>query len=80
MLKMVTQTKLKQLRLELNPPVTQEDFARHAGLRMKTYSNAERGHNCSYSTAQSILVALNGLRGTRGMSALVLDDLELKIV
>jgi DNA-binding XRE family transcriptional regulator len=76
----MTQTKLKALRQELDPPVAQEDFARSAGLRLKTYGNVERGQNTSYTTAQAILKTMNELRATRGLSLLVLEDLGLNIV
>jgi DNA-binding XRE family transcriptional regulator len=71
-------TKLKQLRLEMN--YTQEDFAIAASLRAKTYRNAERGLNTSYTTAQAILRTLNMLRANRGQPLLTLEDLDLKIV
>jgi len=69
--------KLKKLRLELK--YTQEDFAAYAGLRIKTYRQAEQRGRTSYPTAATILKGLNGLRGARGISLLALDDLELDI-
>lgn len=70
--------KLKQLRLELS--YTQEDFAIYAGLRAKTYRDAEQKGRTSYPTAQKILKGMNSLRVTRQMSELVLEDLGLSIV
>ena len=76
----MTDTKLKQLRKQFDPPVTQEDFAVSAGLRIKTYRRAEGGENTSYTTAQAILKNINALRAERQMSPVTLDDLGLHIV
>jgi len=73
-------TKLKALRLELKPPVTQEDFSIAATLRLKTYRRAENGENTSYTTAMAILQTLNMYRSNRSMELVTLDDLELNIV
>lgn len=74
-------SKLKQLRLELSPSITQEDLAVKAGLRINTYRNAERGKNCSYTTAQAILKTLNGYRVASGLPELErVEDLGLHIV
>jgi len=69
--------KLKKLRLELE--YTQENFAIHAGLRIKTYRLAEQKGSTSYPTAKTILEALNKLRINREMEVLTLDDLGLNI-
>ena len=78
MLNMAQKTKLKILREEVK--YTQEDFAVSAGLRAKTYRNAERGLNTSYTTAQAILRTHNMLRSNRQLKLLTLEDLELHIV
>lgn len=76
----MVQTKLKTLREELQPKVTQEDIAHSAGLRLNTYRNAEYGKNVSYTTAMAILKALNTLRSERGIADIDLKDLGLTIV
>lgn len=74
-------TMLRQYREELtNPRVSQEDVARGAGVTLQTYRNAESGRNCSYTTATSILKALNEERQKRSKTALSLDQLGLSIV
>lgn len=59
---MVEATQLKKYRTELNPPVSQEDMARASSVTYVTYRRVEKGGNTTYSTAQSILRALNGYR------------------
>lgn len=76
----MAQTKLKTLREELQPKVSQEDIARTANIRVNTYRNAEYGRNVSYSTAIAILKAINSKRSECSLSQLTLDDLELHIV
>lgn len=76
----MTKTKLRTLRDELKPKVAQEDMARAADMRISTYRNAEQGRNVSYTTATSILRAMNTLREQRGLSSIGLDDLGLSIV
>jgi DNA-binding transcriptional regulator YiaG len=73
-------TKLKSLRESLQPKVAQEDLAREGNMRISTYRNAEQGRNVSYTTATTILNALNSIRMSRGMSEVNLEDLGLSIV
>lgn len=73
----MTETKLKKIRSSLG--FTQEDFAINAGLRIKTYRNAEQLGRTSYATAKSILVAVNNYRKERGLLPITLEDLELTI-
>lgn len=76
----MARTRLKALREQLQPKVAQEDLARAADMRLGTYRNAEQGRNVSYTTATTILNALNALRAERGLSPVSLDDLGLSIV
>jgi DNA-binding XRE family transcriptional regulator len=71
-------TPLRRYREELK--VVQDDMANTAGVRPNTYRRAERGGNVSYSTANSILIALNLFRSNRHLEPLTLDDLKLHIV
>jgi DNA-binding XRE family transcriptional regulator len=73
-------TKLATLRGQFNPKVTQEDVARKAGMPLVTYRNAEKGKNVSYTTATTILAAINALRTERVQAPVNLDDLGLHIV
>jgi hypothetical protein len=73
-------TRLKSLREEFKPRVAQEDMAHEAGMRISTYRNAEQGRNVSYTTAMTILRALNRLRSEKGLQPVALDDLGLSIV
>lgn len=73
-------TRLKTLREELSPKVSQEDLARNANITLATYRNAEGGKNVSYSTATGIRNALNSVREERGLPPVNLEDLELHIV
>lgn len=78
---MTEKKNLKTLRKELDPPVTQEDLARTAGLTLNTYRKAERGGPISYTTAQNSLTALNLFRGARGLPPIEsVEDLDWKIV
>lgn len=74
----MAETPLKKLRQEVG--YTQQDFAVAASLRITTYQHAERGQNTSFTTAQSILRTLNGLRINRNLENVTLEDLGLKIV
>lgn len=74
----MTLTLLKTLRRELG--YTQQDFAVHAGLRITTFQNAERGKNTSYKTASTILITLNELRAFKSLEPVKLEDLGLQIV
>ena len=76
----MAKTNLKVLREELIPKVAQEDIAHVANMRISTYRNAEQGRNVSYTTATTVLRALNALREERGLSPVTLDDLGLSIV
>ncbi len=75
-------TRLRQLREELaHPKVSQETMARKVGLSLQWYRQLEGGEqNTSYSTATSILTALNTERQTRNLGTLNLEQLELHIV
>lgn len=74
-------TPLKAYRLGFSDPkVSQETMARKATIVLQTYRRAEDGRPCSYSTAKSILQALNAERERRRMEPLVLDRLGLNIV
>jgi len=78
---MSNSTPLRQFREELtDPKVSQEYLAREAGVTLQTYRNAESGKNCTYTTATSILDALNSERQARGKRLLSLDQLGLSIV
>lgn len=59
---MAEQTALKKFRTELYPKVSQEDMARASNVTYVTYRRVENGGNTTYSTAQSVLRALNGFR------------------
>lgn len=71
-------TQLKKFREELR--LAQEDLARAADMRLGTYRKAEQGKNISYTTATTILRALNTLRTAQGLSTISLEDMELSIV
>jgi len=78
---MTEQTTLRRIRKELDPFVSQEDMARDSRVTLNTYRNAETGRNTSYSTAQSILSALNGYLRKAGRSEIArVEDLGLSIV
>ncbi len=74
--------KLKTLREDMRPKVTQEMVARKANLPLSTYIQAETGDPVHYSTVRPILAALNQLRRDPkwNLPKLTLDDLELNIV
>lgn len=76
------ETKLYQLRKELKPRVSQEKLATSAGVSRQWYHRLETGKqdHTSYTTARSILQAINTERQARGQSAITLDDLNLTIV
>lgn len=79
MLVMSVPTPLKAFREELG--IVQDDMALKAGIRSNTYARVERGKNVSYTTAQSILKALNSFRIEKGLPAIErVEDLGLKIV
>jgi len=74
-------TPLRKLRESFdNPKMSQEDLAHKAGVTMQTYRNAEIGKNCSYTTATSILNAVNLELQARTEESVNLDQLGLKIV
>lgn len=71
-------TKLTNIRKTLN--ITQEKLARKADIPFSTYRRAETGLNVSYTTATSILTAINQLRADKQLEPLDLGDLGLIIV
>jgi DNA-binding XRE family transcriptional regulator len=71
-------THLKALRAEVD--ISQENFARAAGVQVKTYRFAEWGKNVSYTTASKILSQMNMLRQEKGLEPVTLEDLGLQIV
>ncbi|MBX6361608.1 MAG: helix-turn-helix transcriptional regulator [Acidobacterium ailaaui] len=73
-------TNLKRIREGLNPKVSQEDMARAAGITLATYRKAESGQNVSFTTAQSILKAVNAALEARGKPPVGVFDLGLSIV
>lgn len=74
-------TPLRRMRESFNnPTLSQEDMARLAGVTMQTYRNAEIGKNCSYTTATSILNAVNSELQARQQELVKLDQLGLRIV
>lgn len=79
---LMIKTKLRQLREELSPKVSQEAVARQANLSLQWYRQLESGQalHTSYSTAQNILAAINAERSSRNLEVLKLDELDLKIV
>jgi transcriptional regulator with XRE-family HTH domain len=75
-------TRLYQIRKELQPKVSQEKLAFAAGVSRQWYHRLETGkqERISYTTARNILNALNAERQARNLSALTLDQLNLRIV
>jgi DNA-binding XRE family transcriptional regulator len=76
-------TQLRQLREVFEctgKKVSQEAIARKANITLQGYRNVENGGNTSLTTATAILAALNEERLHRGMNAVGLSDLGLKIV
>ncbi len=75
-------TRLRQYREQLtNPKVSQETMARKVGISLQWYRQLEScEQNTSYTTATSILAALNTERQQRGQESLGLDQLNLSIV
>ena len=77
----VMSTTLKQIREGFaEPKVSQEELAHKSKVTLQTYRNAEAGRNCSYTTATSILRAVNDELQERGQNTLNLEQLNLKIV
>lgn len=72
--------RLKSLRQEIQPKVTQDDIAKAVGIKTGTYARIEQGYNTSYKTATSILSILNAKRKEGGLTEANLDDLGLNIV
>lgn len=76
-------TRLSQLRRELiGPKISQGKLAQQAGISRQWYHKLETGKQgqIGYTTAQSLLRAINAERTKRELPALALDQLELKIV
>lgn len=75
-------TRLRQYRLELSPKVTQERIAQQAGVTMQWYRQLENNPQqaTSYTTALSILAAINAERSSRNLGVLELAQLGMKIV
>lgn len=71
-------SKLREIRQRLK--VSQEYMARSTGLSLQTYRNAELGGNVTYTTATTILDALNRELMGRGQGTLDLSALGLSIV
>jgi transcriptional regulator with XRE-family HTH domain len=81
----MSQVRLEKSRLRLlreRYGLSQEDLARAAGVTLNTYRNAESGNNVSYTTATSILNALNMQKALQrdDLVKLELEDLGLSIV
>lgn len=70
---------LKEIRMSLRPKISQEGLARKADLTLQTYRRAETGGTIQYSTAMTILNALNQLLQEHEMSTLSIQDLDLKL-
>jgi predicted transcriptional regulator len=64
MLAMTEQKTLKDYRSELKPKVSQETMARRSSVTLVTYRKIEKGDKTTYSTAKSVLGALNVFRRT----------------
>jgi len=80
---MIMQTRLLQLRKEFsNPRLTQEKLAQAAGISRQWLHSLETGKRSqtSYTTATSLLQAINTERLARNLQTLTLDQLNLKIV
>jgi DNA-binding XRE family transcriptional regulator len=77
-----TLTRLRQLRAEMTPKVSQEKIARLAGLSLQWYRLLENGRQgrTSWSTANALLAAFNTERQARGLESVTLEQLELTIV
>lgn len=77
-----TQSPLRQLRRALEPRFPQYRLAEAAGISVQWLNCLENNpsQSTSYTTANSLLRALNVERQARGLSVLVLDDLSLKVV
>lgn len=76
-------TKLSQLRRELiEPKISQGQLAQQAGISRQWYHRLETGkqEQIGYTTAQALLKAINTEREKRELPALVLEQLELRIV
>jgi DNA-binding XRE family transcriptional regulator len=79
MVVMVEPTPLKKFREELG--IVQDDMALKSGIRANTYARVERGKNVSYTTALSILKALNSFRAEKGFPPIErVEDLGLSLV
>ena len=76
----IAQSRLRQLREEMIPKISQESIARRAGITHQWYRLIECGRNTSWTTANAILTALNTERTVRNLRPLTLKELELKIV
>jgi len=77
-----TLTRLRQLRAELTPKVSQEKIARQAGLSLQWYRLLENGRQSrtSWTTANALLATFNTERQARGLDSVTLEQLELTIV
>ena len=70
---------LREIRLSLEPKVSQEDMARTANITLQTYRKAEGLKSIKYSTAIAILNVLNEILKTKGRNQVTLDDLNLTL-
>ena len=78
-MQIMADTRLKTLRTDLRPKVSQETIAHMSHITLNTYRNAESGGNVSFTTARAILAAINQLRRDpkRNLPVLTMDDLDL---
>ena len=74
------QSRLRQLREQMTPKVSQKSMARRVGITHQWYRLIECGRNTSWTTANAILVAVNVERVARGLGTLSIEELDLKIV
>lgn len=70
---------LREIRLSLEPKISQEDMARRANITLQTYRKAEGLKSVKYSTAIAILKVLNEILTTKGRNKVTLEDLDLKL-
>ena len=76
----VAQSRLRQLREQMIPKISQESMARRVGITHQWYRLIECGSNTSWTTANAILNALNIERTARDLEALSIEELDLRIV
>ena len=76
----VTQSRLRQLREQMTPKLSQEGMARQVSITHQWYRLVECGRSTSWTTANAILTAINAERRKRDLGTLSLEELELRIV